>query len=416
MEHNYCRISGDKLKEAFSLGELYVSNFVPLNDFNEHQKYEMKLMFSEKSKLLQLKKTVDKKIMYEKYWYRSGTNETMKNALKNVVESSIKKIKIQDNDIFLDIASNDGTLLSFVPKNLIRIGIDPADNTFRDSAIKHSDVIIQDYFSKDAYKNCKYGYKKAKIITTIAMFYDIDDPSKFLKDIYEILDDEGLFIIQMSYTPLMINQLAFDNICHEHVCYYSLTSIDFLLRQNNFKIVDCELNDINGGSFRIYIRKNISNDNLFSSYPYRDVSKVRIDSILNYEEKNNFNTINKYIDFFKSICELKEKTVKYIFEKKHKKIWGYGASTKGNTLLQWYGLDNTIISGIAEKSQFKFGLKTVGTNIPIYSEEVMRKENPDYLLILPWHFIYEFEQREKAYLDNGGKFIVPCPIFYTIEK
>ena len=179
-----------------------------------------------------------------------------------------------------------------------------------------------------------------------------------------------------------------------------------------------QLNDINGGSFRIYMRKANADKTKFRTSPYRDVADFRVQSILKYEAHEGFDTAAPYLSFFDRICSLKDETVSFIKSEKQKgkRIWGYGASTKGNTLLQWYGLDDTLIDAIAERNPSKFGLKTVGTNIPIRSEDDMREENPDYLLVLPWHFISEFTEREKQYLSSGGKFIVPCPKFEIIGK
>jgi len=413
-----CRISNTINNSAFSLGDLFISDFVKTDYFNKESKYDLSLCFNDESKLLQLEKSTNIDLMFGKYWYRSGLNNSMREALNNVVLSSLSYKKMEEGDVWLDIASNDGTLLSFVPKNIIRIGIDPAEDSFKNEAMRYSDLIIQDYFNANIYKNSKYGNKKAKIITAIAMFYDLNDPISFLKGIEEIMDDDGLLVLQLSYTPLMIDQLAFDNICHEHVCYYSLTSLKYLLDKTNFTIIDCELNDVNGGSFRVYIKKKIYNIKKFKTAPFRDVANFRIQSLFSYEENNGFNNIEKYFDFYEKIVKLKNETVLFIKKQKSlgKKIWGYGASTKGNTLLQWYGLDNSIIDGIAECSPYKYGLKTIGTNIPIYSEEVMRNQNPDFVLILPWHFINEFKKREAKYLQNGGRFIVPCPKFEILGE
>ena len=182
------------------------------------------------------------------------------------------------------------------------------------------------------------------------------------------------------------------------------------------KIVDVELNDINGGSFRIYVRKADSNSDLFATAPYRDVARFRIKSLLEYEKTLDLNNPETYISWFRKLQEIKEQTVGFIKSEKAKgkTIYGYGASTKGNTLLQWYGLDNTVIDAIAERNPDKYGLKTVGTNIPIVPEVDMRKAKPDYLIIFPWHFISEFKNREKEYLSSGGKFIVPLPQFRVI--
>jgi len=341
----------------------------------------------------------------------------MKKELSGIVTSIIDNYSLSESDLWIDIACNDGTLLSYVPNNLIRVGIDPADDSFKEESEKNSNLIIQDYFTSKSFKESKYGKIKAKVITTIAMFYDLEDPKKFVNDINEVLDDNGLWVLQMSYTPLMIKQLAFDNICHEHVYYYSLFNIQKIFKECGIDIIDAQLNDTNGGSFRIYCMKSNSDKSKFGTQPYRDVCDFRVKSLLEYEKSLNLDSVDTWMSFFKEINELKEKTVSFIIQEKQKgkKIWGYGASTKGNTLLQYFGLDSTLIDGIADRSPYKHGLRTIGTNIPIYSEEEMRNEKPDYLLVLPWHFINEFKIREEEFLKSGGKFIVPCPKFEILS-
>jgi hypothetical protein len=367
---------------------------------------------------VRLEKSAPLDTMFGKYWYFSGINQTMRDALKDIVDSVLKVKKIKNNDIWVDVASNDGTLLSFVPQNMIRIGIDPAGDEFKILAQNHANLIVQDYFSSSSFKSTKYGEKKIKILTSIAMFYDLENPEDFIKDVYEILDNNGVWVMQLSHSLMMIKQLAFDNILHEHIYYHSLFNIKHMLEKNGFQISDVQLNDINGGSFRLYITKKISDISTFATQPYRDICQVRIESLLDYELKSGIDKSNLWKEFYNKILSLKEQTVSFIKEEKAKgkTIWGYGASTKGNTLLQFFGLDNTLIDGIAERSPYKFGLKTVGTNIPIYSEAEMRAAKPDYLLILPWHFINEFVQRESDFLESGGKMIVPCPKFEIIEK
>jgi len=401
------------MKELFTLGKICVSDFLKETEFSNN-KYELKMMLDENG-AVRLNECAPLDSMYGKYWYRSGMNQTMRNELKDIAESITKLVKLKENDIWLDIASNDGTMFDYIPKNIIKIGIDPADDSYKNEAEKKADLIIQDFFSYEVFKKCKFGKMKANIITVIAMFYDLDKPEIFLQDINKILEDDGLLVMQLSYTPLMLKQLAFDNICFEHVYYYSLFNIKSLLDKNGFKIVDCQINDTNGGSFRIYIKKN-GHENKFYTKPYRDVASFRINSLLEYEKTLKLDQVETWLDFYDEINKLKETTVDFIktAKKDNKSVWCYGASTKGNTTLQYFGLDNTLIDGIAERSVYKWGLKTIGTNIPIYSEEEMRKAKPDYLLILPWHFINEFIEREKDYLIEGGKFIVPCPKFEII--
>jgi len=402
------------MKEIFTLGNLYVSDFIAEGEPPRGGQVEMKLVWDESRNAPRLEEITPPEFMYGQYWYRSGTNFTMTNELAGIVESVKSVYKLKDGSVWLDIACNDGTLLSFVPKTCQRVGIDPVDDSYVAESIKHADVIVQDYFNASAYNNRVLD--KASVVTIIAMFYDLEDPEAFLGDVYSVMEDDGLLVVQMSYTPLMINQMAFDNICHEHLYYHSLESIRGIFERGGFKIVDTQLNDINGGSFRVYAMKDVGDEKKFGTQPYRDVCAARVNSLLAYERENNYNTPEVWGPFYENLQALKKETYDFIVSEKAKgkKIWGYGASTKGNTLLQYFGLDHTLIDGIAERSPYKFGLKTIGTEIPIFSEEEMRAANPDYLLVLPWHFINEFVQREQEYLKAGGKFIVPCPKFEII--
>ncbi|OGH64454.1 MAG: hypothetical protein A2821_02955 [Candidatus Magasanikbacteria bacterium RIFCSPHIGHO2_01_FULL_41_23] len=416
-ERKTCRISGEKLIPLFSLGELFVSDFIADGVSPQQKKVELQFCLAPKSGLVQLAHSAPVDDMYRNYWYRSGTNTAMKGELRQIAESAQALVRHERGDLFVDIGCNDGTLLSFVDTTMVRVGFDPAKNNFKEASKKYANLIINDYFTAASFLKSRFKNKKAKIITSIAMFYDLEDPHAFVEDVKSILDTEGLWVIQMSYLPLMLQQLAFDNICHEHLEYYSLSSLKFLLDKHGLVIVDCQLNDINGGSFRIYIRKQEANPITFANAPWRDVARYRVASILSHEEKLKLKDVQTYKEFYFQIELLKKKTVSFIKKEKAKgkKIWAYGASTKGNTLLQWFGLDHTLIDGVAERQSTKYGLKTIGTNIPIYSESVMRDAKPDYALVLPWHFIEEFQRREQDFLKSGGKFIVPCPQFEILS-
>ena len=410
-----CRISGEPLVPLFSLGDLYMSDFLPKDMEPRYPKVPLELALAPKSGLIQLSDTAPFDEMYKVYWYKSGTNESMVEELKQIATSTTRAMNVGKDDVYIDIGCNDGTLLSYVPQEAIRIGYDP--NDFKELSEKPATLIVNDYFNAKAFRASPYGERKAKVITSIAMFYDLEDPHAFVQDVYDVLDDEGLWVIQMSYLPLMLEQLAFDNICHEHLEYYSLTALKYLLDMHDLEIVDCLLNDVNGGSFRIYMRKKSATPALFGSAPYRDVANFRVKSLLEYEKTLKLNDPATYLDFYKKSCDLRDETLAFMREEKAKgkKIWAYGASTKGNTLLQWWGIDNSLIEGIAERAPQKFGLKTVGTNIPIYSEEEMRAAKPDYMLVLPWAFIDSFVRREQDYLKSGGAFILPCPRFQVIR-
>lgn len=404
-------------KLVLEMGDYYVSDFIK-NDIEGEgrKKYSLNLYQDDNLGAVRLQGIAPADTMWGQYWYRSGINASMTIELQSIVKEITSRVKLKDNDVWLDIACNDGTLLKAVPDNINKVGIDPCDNSYYEESSKVA-TVIQDFFSQDAWNKTQFKDKKAKVITCIAMFYDLDDPRPFIKDMYNILDDDGIAVFQMSYTPLMVNQLAFDNICHEHIYYYDLNSISKLFAGNGFKVVDCSLNDTNGGSFRIYLQKDIANISSFATAPLRDVCNFRVNSILSYERtENDISNPATWAEFGNRLAKLKSEVVSFIEQaiKDGKTVYGYGASTKGNTLLQYFGLNHTHITAIAERSPYKFGMKTIGTNIPIISEDEMRAAKPDYMLVLPWHFINEFEQREQAYLQAGGTFIVPCPTFKLI--
>jgi hypothetical protein len=394
-ERKNCRISCEPLVDVFNLGQLPISSF-PLPSEPEPKSHPVVLSLCEKSGLVQLKHTVDPDEMYSQYWYMSGVNSSMKTALKSIVDEAIKRSHhlLKSGDIVVDIASNDGTLLSFYPNDLFHIGIDPAKN------IKPQvcDLHINTYFSAEAYIK-HLGNKKAKIITSIAMFYDLEDPVKFSKDVSTILDENGLWIIELSYLPTMLEQNSFDTICAEHLEYYSLMSIEYILGLAGMEVEDVELNDINGGSFRLYIR-------------HKGQAKVTRAVIEMRENEKKYDLANPsiYLDFAARIGQNKAEMLEFLKEQKKvgKKVIGYGASTKGNTILAYYGIFSDLLPFVADRNPIKWGRQTV-TRIPIISEEEARAMNPDYLLVFPYHFMKEFLTREEVFLRKGGKFVSPIP-------
>ena len=409
-------------KQILDLGELYVSDFLDTEnkkEYEDREKAPLTMIMDNTIGAPRLTSVVDPDKMYGKYWYRSGTNLSMTNQLKNIAEEVSSRVNYKKGDVWLDIACNDGTMFKFIPSEFTKLGIDPVEDSYLEQSSGLADVVVQDYFSKKSYDATGYSDKKCKVITTIAMFYDLDDPNPFIDDIHEILDENGVWVIQLSYTPLMVKQMAFDNICHEHVYYFSLNSIKKLLEPKGFKIVDCSLNDTNGGSCRIYLQKNEAKITSFGTAPLRDVCKYRVESLLDYENNHlDISNIKVWNEFRDNLEKMKTETVDFIRKEvaAGKKVYGYGASTKGNTLLQYYGLTADDVTAIAERSPAKFGKFTVGTHIPIVSEKEMRDAKPDYLLVLPWHFIKEFVERESEFINGGGKFIVPCPKFEVIGK
>jgi hypothetical protein len=404
-------------EKLLDLGNLYVSDFVESpEESQKRKKYPLDLVYSPRLMCPVLSHQPPSEMMWGKYWYRSSVNPLMRSALADVVADVQSHLDLVPNDIWLDIASNDGTLLSFVREDVIRVGIDPAEGQIHEECRSKAHHVVLDYFSKESYESI--GLKrKAKIITCIAMFYDLQDPYTFVSDVEKCLDDEGLVVIQLSYTPLMVKQMAFDNIVSEHYAYHSLLSVEKIWGECGFSIVDVQVNDVNGGSIRVALRKKKADPKTWSTQPHRDICHLRYDALKKWEI-SNYDPQKVWKDFGQRLLRLKKEIVEFVKEQKSlgKTIWGYGASTKGNTLLQYFDLNSSLIDAIAEKSEWKFGLYTIGTNIPIKSDEEMREAHPDYLLLLPWHFVHEFSYRENEYLQRGGKFIIPCPKFTIYSK
>ncbi len=405
------------MTELFSLGKIYPSDFLKPDEQPRCEPVELKLVMEDDG-LVHLAESAPNEAMYgERYWYRSGINKSMRDELKDVVDSILKVYKAKPGAVFLDIASNDGTLLTYAPQEMITVGIDPVGGEIKEEAEKHCDLVVQDFFSEKVYKESKFGYKKVSICTIISMFYDVPHPKTFLNELNSIMEDDGLLVMQLSYTPLMLDQLEFSNICHEHLFYYSISNIRPLLEETGFKIMDVQLNNTNAGSFRLFIMKKDGDETKFGSQTHRDVCDYRVHSLLCYERYTEYyNPVDVWMEFYQRISVLKKRTVDFINAEvaKGKIIYGYGASTKFNTTLQYFGITNKMLVSIADRSPAKHGLRTVGTNIPIVSEDEMRVAKPDYLLVGPAHFISEFKERERALLKSGTKFICIMPSFSII--
>jgi SAM-dependent methyltransferase len=410
-----CRSCGKHvLDPIISLGSHYVSGFV---DSSEEQGIKVPLelvLCSEEDGgcgLLQLKHSAPDSSMWGgQYWYKSGINEIIKNDLKDIVDSSKKLVDLKTGDIAVDIGCNDGTLLRYYDKEgLVLVGFDPSTNVAKEAEVG-TDKIINNYFNAKNFKE-ELGDKKAKIITAISMFYDLENPNEFLEDIKEILDEDGLFVIQQNYLVGMLEQNAFDNICHEHREYYSFRSLKKLLDRHDLEIFDIKFNNINGGSIRTYIKFN-GNNKISPS----NEAKTRISDTIKKELQMRLNTVKPYKKFASRIDGIKDELLNFLKAEKAKgKIIGIsGASTRGNTALQYFGLGPDLITAIEERNPDKFGKKTLGTFIPIVSEEEMEKIKPDYLLVLIWYFFDVIKDRKTAFLNNGGKFILHLPKFKII--
>ena len=399
---NKCRISGESdLVDILSLGDQYLTGVFPSSKEEKVTKGPLDLVWAKESGLLQLKHSYDLGEMYgDNYGYRSGLNSSMVEHLTNKINSLENFVQLNPNDIVVDIGSNDATSLKAYSMPCVKVGIDPTGLKFKDY---YSDdiTLIPDFFTKELFEN-KFQGKKAKIVTSIAMFYDLENPKQFAKEIYEILDENGIWHFEQSYMPSMLKTNAYDTICHEHIEFYSLKVVKELLESVNLKIIDVQTNSINGGSFAVTASK--ADANYF-------VNDVLIDWMLFQEGQMKLDTVSPYLAFKERIFEHRDSLRKLILSlvKSGKKVYGYGASTKGNVLLQFCEFTSAEIPFIAEVNQEKFGKYTPGTHIKIISEEEAKMSKPDYFLVLPWHFKDNILSREKEYLKTGVKFIFPLP-------
>ena len=402
-----CRIcDSDELIKLYSLGNLHISSFVKPGESGIKAPLEMVLC--KKCKLVQLRHTAPQELLYARYyWYRSGVTDTMKKALADITEQIERMVHFHKGDVVLDIGSNDGTLLrSYKKINIVKVGVEPAEN-LKEEGKKGVDIFINDFWKAEEYQ--KKVSQKAKIITAIGMFYDMENPNQFIHDVANVLAPDGLFIAQLMCLKNMLDTNDVGNICHEHLEYYSLETLKFLFMKNNLEIIDIEYNQVNGGSYRIFA-KLIGG----KMQPAAGANK-RLDYFFNSEK--GLGSVKVHKNFFRRVEQNKKETVNFIKNqvKKGKKIWVYGASTKGNTILQYFGLDKHLIKGASDRSPEKWGKETIGTKIPIFKEESARKANPDFFLVLPYAFIDEFVKREKKWLHDGGRFIVPLPKFKIIS-
>jgi hypothetical protein len=326
----------------------------------------------------------------------------MRDALGEITRRAQELVQLEAKDVVIDIGANDGTLLrSYTNTDLDLIGFDPARNLSQDG---EPFTRVIDFFTAAAFKRVRGESVRAKIVTSIAMFYDLEDPLAFMSDIKEVLHPDGIWIVQFADLPGMLLTNMYDNICHEHIAYYHLSPFERLLEQAGLRLVDIELNDVNGSSYRLYVRHRYGP----ASTP-EGVARLQAQRTLEFNLK--LDEAEPYNRFTENVVSSRY-SLRYLLQflkKEGKKVIGYGASTKGNVILQYCELTSDLVSCIADRNPRKHGASTLGSNIPIVSEEYARTLNPDYFLVLPYHFLPEMLIREQDFISRGGRFIVPVP-------
>jgi len=401
------------VKKIIFIGKQVVSSIFPKKKINNQKKYSLDLYKCNNCKLIQLGKSIPLGNMYgETYGYRSSLSKLMVNHLHKKFLKFKKIIKLKKNNNILDIGSSDSTFLNFFSnekKNYNCLGIDPSAKKYL--KYYNDDVnLIVDYFSAKAVNSClkklKLKNKKFKLISSFAMFYDIDEPNKFCKDISSLLEKDGLWILEMSYFPMLLSNLTYDQICHEHVTYYTLDVFKKVIEKNGLKIIDFSFNVINGGSIEIICS------------PKKSRIKANHTKIKNQIELENRITSIDYSKFNLRVDNIKKTTNLLLENIKNakKKIIGYGAATKGNIVLNHCGIGSDKISLICDENEEKFGRYTPGSNIKIISKKAMRRINPDYLLVMIWSFKSEVIKQEEKYIKKGGKLIFHLPFLHIVDK
>jgi hypothetical protein len=398
-----CRVGGSRhLISVLNLGYQALTGVFPRTSSEPVTSGPLELVWSPESGLLQLKHTYASSEMYgDNYGYRSGLNQSMVDHLTSKIRYLERLVPLSAGDVVLDIGSNDCTTLkAYERKDIRRIGIDPTGRKFAEYYPEDVELVA-DFFSADAYKTVTS--EPAKIITSIAMFYDLDAPIEFARQIEQCLADDGVWHFEQSYMPSMLRLNSYDTICHEHLEYYSLGVVEKILDAAGMKVVDVIMNNVNGGSFAVTATK-IRNTT-------RKVNHAVIEWLLEQEDRMGINTPRPYRDFEERVYRHRDDLVRLVraLVGDGKKVLGYGASTKGNVVLQFCGLTAADIPAIAEVNPEKFGRVTPGSHIPIVSEAEARAMRPDYFLVLPWHFKDGILRREKDFLAAGGKFIFPFP-------
>ena len=390
----HCRACKSPMRDVLSLGDIVPVDFVaPGESVRPAEPLTLAECESSGCGLVQLRHTLHRDSLFRRYWYESGLNASMVSSLQDVIDGIRKRVSLEPGDVVIDIGANDGTLLGLYGAGVLRIGFDPALN-LASAASSTCDRFINDYF-----ETSEVDLPKAKVITSIAMFYDLDEPRAFVARIADVLCPDGIWVMQMTDLVRMLRANAFDNICHEHLCYYPLRVFVSMVEEYGLEVFDVEFNDVNGASVRAYVGK-------------RGARTVETTVAAALADEYAYLADDAIGKFAKHVEDAKTKIVGFVRTElaAGKRIHAMGASTKGNTLLQYFGLSNAEITVAAEVNRAKLGLRMGGSDVPIVSQQESLDAAPDYYLVLPWHFINFFLAKQADYLSKGGALITPLPI------
>jgi hypothetical protein len=396
------------LVPLFSLGDMYLCNAFP-REGETPPRGPLDLLLCDPGAggcgLVQLRHSTAAALMYSQYWYKSGLSSTMRDHLQSLVMQAERLVDLRPGDTVLDIGANDGTTLrAFRTANVRTIGFEPSQ--LAGEARVGTSAIIPEFFCAESFR-AEVGGAQARIVTTIAMFYDLDDPGGFIDDVRACLAPDGVWIIEMHYLASIVKTNGFDAIVHEHVTYYSLTTLERMLKRHGMETFDVELNDMNGGSFRIFVRHAGAERPRSSGGAARLRERRRVERAMRLDNRHT------YHQFWNRIQRVKQRARAFAIDAaaRGERLYVYGASTKGNAVLQFFGFDRGTIVAAADLNRDKWGRVTPGTRIPIISPEQAARNNPDYFLVLIWHLLDEVAAQWATYLAAGGRLLVPLPRF-----
>lgn len=402
-----CRLCGHTpLTDLLSLGSQFVSDFVPKERIHSGVECPIELVLCPGCGLVQQRYTAPQDLLYKgTYWYRSGTNATMRACLRDVAQDCEQLAGLTAGDVVLDAGSNDGTLLrSYTTHGLTRVGVEPASN-FREEGAKGVDVFINDFW--DYFRYSGAVKRRARVVTALGMFYDLDDPQRFVEHIAMALAPGGLFVAQLMCLKQTVRNNDVGNLCHEHLEFYSLECLERLFAQCGLRVVDLYENDVNGGSYRLYV----THESGPRGWQPRPGAEERLARARQLERDMGLTDPASYQAWGRRLEQVR-RDLRAVLHQAHSQglsTFAYGSSTKGNVILQWAGLDRELVQGAADRSPAKWGLYTVGSGIPIMSEEAARLLRPGRFLMLPYAFRQEFLEREDLWRKQGGKWIIPLP-------
>lgn len=405
-----CRSCGaGGLEMVLSLGRTPLANSLLTTEqlAQPQETYPLDLVFCPACTLVQITETVPPEKLFREYLYFSSFSDTMLAHAQKLAERMTKSRGLDGQRLVVEIASNDGYLLQYYKRAGVRVlGIEPAENIAQVARDERGVETLCEFFSEDLARQLKLNGQGADVLHAHNVLAHVADLNGFVCGLELLLKDDGVAIIEVPYVKEMIDRCEFDTIYHEHLCYFSLTALDHLFQRNGLAIGDVELLPIHGGSLRIFVQQKAA-----LSTKDKPEGSLRVQQMLKEEALWGVGSPEFYRGFAAKVDSLRGQLLQTLAELKArgKGIAAYGASAKGSTLLNYFGIGQETIDFVADRSPIKQGLYTPGTHLPIYAPEKLLQAMPDYVLLLTWNFAGEILAQQAEYRRRGGRFVIPIP-------